>query len=94
MATFAAKTKAKTTAGTLLGTFEFDAGNALKRINIPCLIIASKDDRQIDPKAGLYLQKHIKGSELVMVSGGHQSMAEYPEETNHDLGSFLRKHNL
>ena len=94
MATFAAKTKAKTTADTLLHTFEFDAGNALKNINIPCLIIAATNDRLIDPKTSLYLHKQIKGSELVMVKGGHQSLAEFPEETNEAMEQFLRRHNI
>jgi len=68
MTTFATKTQANTTAETLLGTFEFDAKPALKKIDLPCLIIAAKDDRLIDPKTSLQ-QKLIRGSELVIVNG-------------------------
>lgn len=94
MATFAVKTNAKTTAGTLLATFEFDAEKSLKNITLPCLILASKHDRLIAPQAALYLQKHIKGSEMVMINGGHQSLAEYPEETNLALENFLGKNGI
>jgi 3-oxoadipate enol-lactonase len=92
--TLAAKTKAKTTAETLLNTFAFDAGNALKNIDVPCLIIAAKNDRLIDPKAGLHQHEQIEGSDLIIVKGGHQSLAEFPEETNSALEKFLNKHGL
>ena len=94
MTTFAANTKAKTTAKTLLSTFAFDSGNALKSINIPCLIIAAEDDRLIDPKAGLHQHEQIKGSELIMVKGGHQSLAEFPDETNKAVEQFLGNHGI
>jgi 3-oxoadipate enol-lactonase len=94
MTTLAARTKAKTAAETLLATFVFDAENAIKNINLPCLIIVAKNDRLIDPKAGLYQQQQIKGSDLVLVKGGHQTLAEYPEETNNALEQFLRTLNI
>jgi 3-oxoadipate enol-lactonase len=94
MTTLAAKTKAKTTAETLLATFAFDAENEIKNIDLPCLIIVAENDRLIDPKAGLYQQQQIKGSDLVLVKGGHQTLAEYPEETNNALEQFLRKHGI
>jgi pimeloyl-ACP methyl ester carboxylesterase len=92
--TLAANTKARTTAETLLNTFAFDAGNALKNIDVPCLIIAAEDDRLIDPTAGRHQHQEIKGSNFVMVNGGHQTLAEYPEETNNALEKFLDKHGL
>jgi pimeloyl-ACP methyl ester carboxylesterase len=94
MTTLAAKTKAKTTAETLLATFAFDAKNAIKNIDLPCLIIVAENDRLIDPKAGLYQHQQIKGSDLIVVKGGHQTLAEYPEQTNNALEQFLRKQNI
>ncbi|MEJ7557932.1 MAG: alpha/beta hydrolase [Pedobacter sp.] len=94
MTTLAVNTKAKTTAETLLSTFAFDAGNVLKNIDIPCLIIAAEDDRLIDPIAGLHQYQRIKGSDMVVVKGGHQSLAEFPEETNKALEQFLHKHGI
>ncbi|HEX8607523.1 MAG TPA: alpha/beta hydrolase [Pedobacter sp.] len=92
--TLAANTKAKTTAEALLHTFAFDAGNSLKNINVPCLIIAAEDDRLIDPKAGRHQHRQIEGSDLITVKGGHQSLAEFPEETNYALENFLRKNGI
>jgi 3-oxoadipate enol-lactonase len=94
MTNLAANTKAKTTAETLLSTFKFDASNALKNIDVPCLIIVAEKDRLIDPKAGLQQHRQIKGSEFIMVKGGHQTLAEYPEETNNAMEQFLLKHRL
>ncbi|WP_256007221.1 alpha/beta fold hydrolase [Pedobacter deserti] len=91
MADFAKRVKAKTSAEALLHAFAFDAGSALKTIHVPCLIIAAREDRLIATEVARRLHKQIKDSELVIVDGGHQSLAEFPEQTNRAVRSFLLK---
>ncbi|HKG06403.1 MAG TPA: alpha/beta hydrolase [Pedobacter sp.] len=89
MTSLAAKTSAKTSTQMLLHTFGFHALDTLKKINIPCLILAAAADRLVDPAACIHLHKQIPGSEFALLPGGHQTLAEYPQSTNLAIHRFL-----
>jgi 3-oxoadipate enol-lactonase len=91
MTSFAAKTKAKTSAQMLLHTFDFDAGDSLKEINIPCLIMGAAADRLVDPAASIRLHTQIPGSKISILPGGHQTLVEYPGSSNLAIQRFLAR---
>ena len=94
MARFAAITKAKTTVWSLMEAFEFDASKSLGKIKVPCLVLGAKSDKFIALAAAVQIHHMVCTSELVLLNGGHQTLAEYPELTNQAVQKFLQRYNM
>jgi pimeloyl-ACP methyl ester carboxylesterase len=63
----------------------------LQRIDVPTLVIHGDADRILPPAAtGKRISEFVKGSRLVMISGGpHGLNWTHAEEVNRDLLDFL-----
>jgi pimeloyl-ACP methyl ester carboxylesterase len=69
----------------------FNLMDSVSRISIPALIICGTDDVLTPQKYSHYLNKEIKGSQLVLIEGaGHMVMWEKPEEVNRAIEKFIR----
>lgn len=69
---------------------KFDVMDKMSMINIPCLIICGKDDKQTPPKYSKYFNDNIESSELVIIDeAGHLVMLEKPEEINQAIIIFI-----
>ncbi len=70
----------------------FDVMEKLGEIDMPTLILCGTDDLLTPSGYSEYLNREIRGSELVLVEdAGHMVMLEKPEETNRAIGSFLTR---
>ena len=66
-----------------------DYNDLLNEIETPTLIIWSRDDEVLPVSSAYKLQKHIKGSHLQLVSGGHDWAFYYPEKLLDLITKFL-----
>ncbi|MFN5332061.1 MAG: alpha/beta fold hydrolase [Bacteroidota bacterium] len=65
----------------------------LSRIVCPTLILVGDEDVATRPEKAAFIQKEIKGSDLVVLSGaGHSSCIEKPEEVNQVIWTWLDQH--
>jgi pimeloyl-ACP methyl ester carboxylesterase len=59
------------------------------RIDVPTLIVAGHQDTLREPGYAQQLQKQIKGSELLMLDGGHCPQIDVPDVFNEGVLTFL-----
>ncbi len=76
------------TAEGLLELFKFEVDASAIR-DVPALIVGAKDDRLVRPDASKALSEKIAGSELKLLSGGHQNLLEKNSELNEAVSEFL-----
>lgn len=69
----------------------FDASKYPERILTRTLVIAAKDDIVCLPEESEPLAKNIHGAKLVMISGGHSSPVESPQEVVKAITEFVSK---
>ncbi|MEW5721606.1 MAG: alpha/beta hydrolase [Thermodesulfobacteriota bacterium] len=70
--------------------WNWEAGEALRRLAAPTLILVGEDDRLTPPKYSRLLHELIPGSELVEIPGtGHYAALEKPETVNGEINRFL-----
>ena len=60
---------------------------------VPALVIGAKDDRLVRADASKALSEKLAGSELKILSGGHQNLLEKNAELNEAVSGFLRTLN-
>ena len=71
----------------------FDAEEALAKIDVPVLIVAGGDDRITTVRASKRIAEDIEDSRLVVFDNtGHMSMMERPVEFNALLSEFFETH--
>lgn len=69
----------------------FNVMEAVRRIDVPTLIIAGSDDQMAPPKYSEFLHQQIKGSRLVIIPGaGHMVMLEKTTEFLEALRLHIR----
>ena len=68
----------------------YDIRNQISKIEVPTLIVAGEKDWSIPIRTSRFMNKHIVGSRLEVISQcGHLPMIEKPEEFNKILTGFL-----
>jgi pimeloyl-ACP methyl ester carboxylesterase len=71
---------------------KFNVIDSLGKIALPAMVIGGKDDLLTPPTFSEYLERKIKGSELVIVeAAGHMVMIEQPDAVNKAIESFIFK---
>jgi pimeloyl-ACP methyl ester carboxylesterase len=78
------------TAEGILRTLEFNIGNTLHKISVPCLVIGGTNDRIVRPEAARYIRKHIADARLKTINGGHLNLVEHADDVNVILRNFLQ----
>ena len=74
---------------------DMDLRDDIAAIKIPTLIIAGADDTATPPEKMLEIQRHIEGSELIVLpKAAHLLNIEQPEKVNFHLENFLAQHAL
>jgi pimeloyl-ACP methyl ester carboxylesterase len=74
-----------------LGMFRYDVTNDLSRIKEPALIIGANKDRLTRPDASKYMNEHIPGSRLLMLTpANHQGLLERHQEVNDAVLQFIQ----
>jgi len=69
----------------------FNIMDLVNKITAPTLIICGTDDALTPPKYSQYLNKEIKGSQLILIEdAGHMVMWEKPEEVNKAIEEFVK----
>jgi pimeloyl-ACP methyl ester carboxylesterase len=72
-----------------------DYSNDLPNIKVPTLIIAGREDRVRTPADAEFIERGIKGSQLVVIDdAGHLMNMERPEVFNHAMLDFLNRNSL
>ncbi|MDF3076564.1 MAG: alpha/beta hydrolase fold protein [Sphingobacteriaceae bacterium] len=85
----AALCRPEITAQGMLKCIEYEAGRSMRKISVPALVIAANNDRIIQPRAPRCIAKNIDGSRFITADGGHLSLIEFSNETNHVLKGFV-----
>jgi pimeloyl-ACP methyl ester carboxylesterase len=76
--------------GDLYACDKLDVTEAVKKINIPVLVICGDDDKMTPPALSRYIADNVPGGRLVMIPGaGHFVMNEDPEAFNKTLREFI-----
>jgi pimeloyl-ACP methyl ester carboxylesterase len=74
------------------GLASYDVKKRLKEIKIPTLIVQGEDDQVVPLSAARYLEEHIKGAKLMVLSNGrHMSIIEKADEFNKAVLDFLKR---
>ncbi len=69
---------------------DFNAGEQLDEITVPCLVVSGSEDRLTLSDASVYLADHLPKAELQLLEGaGHMSMMERHDEVNEMLERFF-----
>jgi pimeloyl-ACP methyl ester carboxylesterase len=68
-----------------------DAGESLRRIKVPALIIYARNDRIVPYAATEWLAAHLPGGEVVSIEGPHLLLQASPEVCAVHVMRFLRK---
>jgi pimeloyl-ACP methyl ester carboxylesterase len=70
----------------------FDIRGELGKIRLPTMIICGEEDQLTPLRYSEYLQEHIKGARLVVITrAGHMVMVERPDPLNEALKDFASK---
>jgi 3-oxoadipate enol-lactonase len=73
----------------------FDRREALKKIDVPTLLICGSEDKTAPPKVMQRMAQEIRGCELVLLEGcGHLGPMDQPQAFNAALHEFLVKNRL
>lgn len=73
----------------ILQALDFDAENVLPEIELPLLAIGAVNDRIINADAVMFISSKVKNGIFAEISGGHQSMIEFPVSLNRILKYHL-----
>ena len=85
------KSDAEVIYGDFMACEQFDLRGRVAEISVPTLIVCGQDDVLTPPKFSEYLQREIKGSQLVVVpDAGHMVMIEKPGVLNSAIETFVR----
>ncbi len=85
------KSDAEVIYGDFMACEQFDLRGRVAEISVPTLIVCGQDDVLTPPKFSEYLQREIKGSQLVVVpDAGHMVMIEKPGVLNSAIEAFVR----
>jgi pimeloyl-ACP methyl ester carboxylesterase len=63
--------------------------DAVRKLDVPTLIIGGSRDQMTGPKAGAALAKEVPGAQFVLLDAGHSVMSEAPRPTLAALTRFL-----
>lgn len=82
-------------AGNLLPIFKNvvkdDLSETFRSLHLPTLILWGQEDKELPVIFGQRIKRHVKGSQLKLLPGGHFFFQEYPQETAEAISQFIGK---
>ena len=84
------KCRSKVLYGDFLACDRFDLMQEVEKIDLPTLILSGEEDEMTPVKYSQFLQDHIKGSKMEILSdAGHMVMMESPQAFNEKVERFI-----
>ena len=75
-----------------LAMFRYDAQSALRKLNVPLLVIGGDHDRITKPDASDRINELASSSQSQRNDGGHLAMFEFHDEVMHGIAQFVDQH--
>lgn len=75
-----------------LGMFRYDAQSALRKINVPLLVISGHHDRITKPDASERINELAADSQPLLEDGGHLALFEFHDEVMQGIAQFVETH--